>query len=149
MLKDQRIKKVVKQITGIDKDIGSIDINDFVHEGCSYYLKNRFSVFCLSKFFPIELSVYENHFFKNNYFVRPSYERDTTAVGSLNYKNILWVKFNLSTESIKFLDPDEIEEMISPENYFRYKNDECFMEGTLAAAHIIEQVLFSDCVSAK
>lgn len=140
MLKDLRIKKVFKQISGIDKNIKT---DTFTHNN-QHYSINRFVLFCINKFFPAELSVYENYFFKNNYFVRPSYEFNGHHPKILDYKNIFWVKFNFSTKVTNFLTKNELSRMQNVEKYYVYNNGVYLVDGMEAAAGIIKNVLFSE-----
>lgn len=146
MLKDQRLKKVIKQIAGDIKNIDHINLEDFVYDGKRYRTKNIFSLFCVSKIFPIELSAYEDQFFKNNYLIRPAYEMGGESVNSLDLKHMLWAKFNLNIKSINFLPAEEIQSMQQPENYFKYNNGVYYIRGAMEAADIIEHAILSDYV---
>lgn len=142
MLKDLRIKKVFKQISGIDKNIKT---DTFTYNNQHYSISN-FVLFCINKFFPAELSVYENHFFKNNYFVRPSYELNGVHPKTLDYKNIFWIKFNFSASTTNFLTKNELSKMQNVEGYYVYDDGVYLEDGAIAATWIIKNILFSECV---
>lgn len=150
MLGEQRIKKVIKQIVGYEKNIDFADVDKFIHNKQAYHFKIDFDLFCGCKFFFIELGSHESYFFKNACFVGPAYEIDGKPVVSLDLKDILWVKFNLNKKSFIFLPDSQKLALTQPQNYVIYKDEVHFAPGgVLTASDIIMGTLLEDIANIK
>lgn len=148
MLGKQRIKKVIKQIAGYEKNIDFEDGDKFIHDKQAIHFKIDFDLFCGCKFFFIELGSHESYFFKNWCFVEPAYEIDGKPVVSLDLKDILWVKFNLNKKSFIFLSDSQKLALTQPQNYVIYKDEVHFASGgVLVVSDAIMGALLENIVS--